>query len=526
MSSRGTEAGTDPEPRLGHELVDLAFDAMFTRSFGDRTITSWNEGAERLYGWTRNEALGKRAAQLLCSKYPIPLEQIERELVETGRWDGQMVQCRKDGSPVVVACRWGLETDAAGKPHAILEINSDLTKQRETAARLLQSEERFSLLVSAVVDYAIFMLDPEGIVLTWNEGAQRIKGYTAEEIIGRHFSLFYPAEDRVARKPEHGLEIAARDGRYDAEGWRVRKDGSRFWASVVITALRDEAGRLRGFGKVTRDSTDRHNEEERLRTQARQMGELEHAKTQFMDLAAHELRGPLTLIRGYNSLMREGRLPLERLPEIATLLEGKLEQIDLLVEQMLEIGRLETERVELNLESLDLQELTRLEMEKFGGLRRGHDLRLSEASRPVAVSADRRRIATIVGNLIDNAIKYSPGGGEIVCEVGRFDGRAYLTVVDRGLGIAPEHMALLFRRFTRLPTPANKSIPGTGLALYLCQEFAHKHGGEIVAKSVLHEGSEFTLWLPVDVTGKARQPTSHARRRVETPIATTGGKGG
>ncbi len=498
MSVPGAEARAERDRRVHHQLVDLAFDAMFTRAFADRTITSWNEGAERLYGWTRREALGKQPALLLCSEYPIPLEQIEQQLVDTGRWEGQVLQRRKDGSPVVVDCRWGLETDAAGKPHAILEINSDLTKQRDTAARLLQSEERFSLLVSAVVDYAIFMLDPTGIVLTWNEGAERIKGYRAEEIIGRHFSVFYPPEDREALKPQRGLEIAARDGRFDAEGWRVRKDGSRFWASVVITALRDETGRLRGFGKVTRDITDRHNEEERLRVHARRMAELEHAKTEFMDLAAHELRAPLTLIRGYNSLMREGGLPLERLPEIATLLEGKLEQIDLLVEQMLEIGRLETDRAELNLESLDLQQLTLVEIDKFRGLRQGHDIRLSDASRPASAFADRRRISTIVGNLIDNAIKYSPDGGDIVCEAGTGDGRVYVSVIDRGLGIAPDHMALLFRRFTRLPTVENKSIPGTGLALYICQEIAHTHGGEIVVKSVLHEGSEFTLWLPAD----------------------------
>lgn len=490
------EARPEPDPRTRHDLVDLAFDAMFTRGFDDRLITSWNDGAQRLYGWTREEALGKKAADLLRSQYPIPLEQIEAELRDTGRWEGEMVQSRKDGTPVLVACRWGLQTDGAGKPLAILEINSDLTARRETALQLWLSEERFSLLVSAVVDYAIFMLDPNGIVMTWNQGAQRIKGYTAEEIVGRHFSTFYPAADRALRKPQHALEVAARDGRFEAEGWRIRKDGSRFWASVVITALRDPSGRLRGFGKVTRDITDRHNEEERLRSHARQMAELEHAKTEFMDLAGHELRGPLTLIRGYNSLLREGGLPPERLPEIATLLEAKLEQIDLLVEQMLEVGRLESERVELKLESFDLQQLTLDEMAKLRGLRQGHQLRLSDASTAATVTADRRRVGMIVGNLIDNAIKYSPKGGEVCCETGRKDGRVYVSVRDQGVGIAPEHLALLFRRFTRLPTEENKSIPGTGLALYLCQEMARRHGGEIVVQSVLGKGSEFVLWLP------------------------------
>ncbi|HKC18723.1 MAG TPA: PAS domain-containing protein, partial [Candidatus Dormibacteraeota bacterium] len=173
-----------PQYHDQHELIDLAFDAMFTRSFGKRVITSWNDGAERLYGWTRKEAVGKNAADLLCSRYPIPLEQIEQELRETGRWEGQIVQCRKDGSEVTVEGRWGLQIDAWGQPLAILEINTDLTQHRLMLDRFLQSEERLRLLVTATVDYAIFTLDLDGMVVSWNDGAQRIKGYTADEIIG------------------------------------------------------------------------------------------------------------------------------------------------------------------------------------------------------------------------------------------------------------------------------------------------------------------------------------------------------
>ena len=481
--------------KTGHELVDLAFDAMFVRGFHDRVITSWNRGAERLYGFSRNEAVGRRAADLLGSQYPIPLEQIEDELRRTGHWEGELRQHRKDGTQIVVAGRWGLQTDA-GQPLAILEINSDLTRERTISEELLQSEQRFSLLVSAVVDYAIFMLDPVGTVISWNEGAQRIKGYAADEIIGRHFSKFYPPEDVAKHKPEHALEVARRDGRYEEEGWRVRKDGNRFWASVIITVLRDSSGQLRGYGKVTRDITHRRNEDERIRTHAQLMAELEHTKTQFLDLAAHELRGPLTLIRGYNSMLEDGAIPPERIPQVARLLEGRLAQIDLLVEQMLEMARLEHDRVELHLESFDLRQLTLEEIRKFQPVANGHHLSLTADSVRAMVMADRSRIGTIVGNLIDNAIKYSPGGGEIRCSVGTTNGQAFITVSDPGLGIAPDHMPLLFKRFSRLPTEENKSISGTGLALYLCQEIAHRHGGEIVVASKPSESSEFTLRLP------------------------------
>src|SRR5438105_14902452 len=180
--------------------------------------------------------------------------------------------------------------------------------------------DQFALLVSSVVDYAIFMLDPTGKIVTWNEGAQRIKGYSADEIIGRHFSIFYPPEDARNRKPDWELEIARREGRYMEEGWRLRKDGTRFWASVVITALRDESGKLRGFGKVTRDLTERRRQENardaerereaaRLRAHADRMAERARTKAHFLNLASHEPRGPLTVLGGYNSRMQDGSLP-------------------------------------------------------------------------------------------------------------------------------------------------------------------------------------------------------------------------
>lgn len=480
-----------------HQLVDLAFDAMFTRSFRDRTITSWNRGAERLYGWTRQEALGKVAAELLCSRYPVPLEEIENQLKQTGEWEGQIVQCHKSGRLITSNCRWGLQTDRAGQPLAILEINSDLSLQNQTQERLGESEERFRLLVSAVAEYAIFMLDQNGFVITWNEGAQRIKGYTAEEIIGKHFSTFYTPEDRAAKKPTRALGRAEREGTFKGEGWRVRKDGTRFWASVVITALRDDTGDLRGFAKVTRDITDRHQEEERLREYAREMAELERAKAQFLDLAAHELRAPLTLISGYNSMLEGGKLPPERIPEIAQILEGKLVEMNGLVEQMLEVSRLENNRLELELETVDLRELAHEQVQRIRSLAGSRNIALTKAGDSAVVGADRRRIGTVLSNLIENAVKYSPSGGDIEVVVGSEKLCAYVSIRDQGLGIAAEHIPLLFKRYTRLPTDANKRIRGLGLALYLCQEIARRHGGEIAVKSELGKGSEFTLRLPL-----------------------------
>jgi len=228
------------------------------------------------------------------------------------------------------------------------------------------------------------------------------------------------------------------------------------------------------------------------------MAELEKAKAQFLDLAAHELRGPLTLIRGYNSLLEEGGLPPERISQIAHLLEGKLSQVDLLVEQMLEMARLENERLELHLEAFDLRQVATDQVAKFRSIASEGDLSMAAGSERAMVRADRARVATIIGNLIDNAIKYSPSGGAIRCAVGAEDGQCFISVTDHGLGISTEHLPLLFKRFSRLPTVENKSISGTGLALYLCQEIARRHGGEITVSSKVREGSQFTLRLPAD----------------------------
>ena len=356
--------------------------------------------------------------------------------------------------------------------------------------------EQFALFVSHVVDYAIFMLDPSGHIVTWNEGAQRIKGYTADEIIGEHFSIFYPREDARNGKPDWELEVAKREGRYEEEGWRIRKDDTRFWANVVITAVRDETGRLRGFGKVTRDLTDRHEMEVRLREHAERMVQLERTKTEFLNLASHELRGPLSVIRGYNSMFEDGSIAPERVASVARILESQLAQMDTLVEQMLETARLEDHRFELPRDRFELRVVVQEQLDIFRPLSDSHRFVLQDAGEPLPVEGDRARIATIVANFMDNAIKYSPQGGEVCVAVGRRGEDVFVSVRDHGIGIAPDHLPRLFRRFGRLPTEENVSIGGTGLGLFLCKEIATRHGGVISVRSEPGQGSEFRLTLP------------------------------
>lgn len=243
--------------------MNLTHDSILARDLDDR-IVSWNHGAEETYGWTEKEALGKVADELLQTQFPKPLHDIKAELLLSGRWEGELVHRTRDSARIVVASRWALKKDQEGNPDGIWEINRDISEHKQSEQVLRESEERFRELVKGVKDYAIFMLDSDGRVLTWNDGAERIKGYRPDEIIGKHFSCFYLKEDVERGKPDQGLSAAKIEGRFEEEGQRVRKDGSFFWANVVITAWRDDSGNLRAFTKVTRDITERKRAEEEL----------------------------------------------------------------------------------------------------------------------------------------------------------------------------------------------------------------------------------------------------------------------
>lgn len=245
-------------------LLESAQDAIIVRDLQSR-ILYWNRGAEETYGWTREEAMGHVTHSFLQTKFPISLQAVDDQLANVGSWEGELHHITRDGRSIAVLSRQVLRRDTSGNPSQILEINRDITLRKQAEESLQQSENRFRLLVDNVKDYAIFMLDPRGFVANWNAGAERLKGYRAEEIVGQHFSRFYLQQDLESGKPEHELKVAADVGRYEDEGWRIRKDGSRFWANVMITAIRDMEGDLIGFSKVTRDFTERRKAEESIR---------------------------------------------------------------------------------------------------------------------------------------------------------------------------------------------------------------------------------------------------------------------
>jgi PAS domain S-box-containing protein len=396
---------------------------------------------------------------------------------------------------------------------AVLALHNALLadQAQKSGTQLRTSEERFRLLVDSVKDYAIFMLDPRGYVTSWNQGAERIKGYRATEIIGRHFSIFYPAEDRAAGEPARGLTAARREGRFEAEGWRVRKDGTRFWASVVITALKDESDQLRGFAKVTRDITERkqlqdqqleaeRREVDRLRELADRMASLERSKSEFLKLASHELRTPAAILAGYLSLFADGDLGAlnERGERAVSIMRGQARELTLLIGQMLEAARMQQGKLVLQVENFDLREVAAKAATWAQDLVSvDHHITVTLPPEPIGIRADPARILTILQSLLGNAIKYSPKGGEIVLAAKTGSGSACVQVTDGGLGMHLEQLEGLFQPFGRIVTNETADIAGVGLGLYIAQELARLQGGQITVESDRGRGSTFTLTIPI-----------------------------
>jgi PAS domain S-box-containing protein len=530
--SPGRPHASDERFRLLVESV--GDDAIFMLDPQGR-VTTWNLGAERIKGYRAEEIVGEHFSRfyppedVAAGKPARELEAAERE----GRIADEGWRVRKDGSRfwasvVVTALR-----DEAGRLVAFARVTRDLTERRRAEAELRAANARlarraeelaaanrqleiFSLLVASVVDYAIFVLDPTGRIATWNVGAARIKGYRAEEIIGQHFSRFYPLEDIDAGKPAMELREAAARARFEDEGWRIRKDGSRFWANVVITALRDSAGRLVGFAKVTRDLTERKRaEEERVRLAHEQAARVEaeaalRARDEFLSIASHELRTPLTPLQLQVQLLvhslRTGgltSLPPERLGAILESAERQTKRFALLIDQLLDLSRIAAGRFPLELEEVDLAEAVRSVVARFESefARSGSSLTLA-LDGPVVGRWDRLRLEQVVTNLLSNAIKY--GAGEpIELRVEGEGEMVRLVVRDQGIGIAAEDQARIFERFER--AASERHYAGLGMGLYITRQILEAHGGSVRVASAPGAGSTFTVEVPLR---RAEEPTA------------------
>ena len=392
---------------------------------------------------------------------------------------------------------------ATGGVRASAEREAAVFAGRMGKGDSVESAGLYRLLVQSVRDYAIFALDSTGHILSWNEGAQRIKGYSFEEIVGKHFSTFYPEEDKAAGKPAWELVVATRDGRFEEEGWRVRKDGTQFWANVVITALRGEDGQLVGFAKVTRDLTERRAAQLRAIDDARRIAEIEvanRAKSEFLAAMSHELRTPLNAIGGYAELLEVGiggpitdqqREYLSRIRSSQQHLLGII--TDLLNYSRIEAGQVTYDLAEIPMEAVVSHVLPLLELQAAS---KGLSLERGACATEAVGYGDLTKTEQIVLNLLSNAVKFTPAGGRVTIGCGITPDHVLVSVRDTGPGIPADKQDAIFEPFMQLGRNLTSLHEGTGLGLAISRDLARAMGGDVTVESEVDVGSTFTLKLP------------------------------
>jgi len=477
-------------------------------------IQLFNVGAERMLGYAAAEVVD----QITPADISDPLEVIARAValsLELGTTITpgfnalafkasrgiediyELTYIRKDGSrfPAIVSVT-ALRDDQAAIIGYLL-IGTDNSARKHVEEKLRWTEESFRLMVESVTDYAIVMLDPEGLVVSWNTGAERIKGFNAEEIVGQHFARFYPQDEVDSGKPQRDLDLAAASGRYEHEGWRLRKDGSTFWANGVITAIRDQAGELRGFAKLTRDLTERNKVEAAL-TDAKAIAEKANlAKSDFLSSMSHELRSPLNAILGFAQLMEsDSPAPTPAQQEsIGQILNAGWYLLEL-INEILDLAMIESGKLSMSLEPVSLVEVM-LECQSMIeplAQRRGIHMTFPTFDVPHMVRADRTRIKQVLINLLTNAIKYNQLGGSVVvdCSATTTSGHVRITVTDTGPGLTDQKLEQLFQPFNRLGQSAEE---GTGIGLVVSKRLVELMEGVIGVKSTVGVGSVFWVEL-------------------------------
>jgi PAS domain S-box-containing protein len=499
------ESTSDLEQRRLRAVLDCLPVGVFVADVNGKIIRT-NAASERIWG----------TSDLPHPEYPEEYREYRGWWPETGKrlepheWglaralsgessDGQEVLINTfDGSRKTILNHARPIYDATGEQVGAVVAVVDITERKRMEDALVESERRFRLMVERVRDYAIVFLDPAGHVVRWNPGAKRVKGYEEGEILGQHFSIFYPEEERARGTPGHLLDLAADQGSAEDEGWRLRMDGTRFWASVMITALKDEAGELLGYAMITRDLTERHQRELELQAAKEAAEAASRAKSEMLSRTSHELRTPMNSILGFAQILEKDVERADDKESVEQILRAGRHLL-VLIDEVLDIGRAESGQMALPLCSVHVREVVKEALSILRPLAERMRVQLPQdrlASCNVQVSANRQRLKQVLLNLIANAIKYNREGGwvEVNCARDEQD-HIRISVRDSGPGISPERLSLLFQPFERAGAERSQ-VQGTGLGLALSKALTGAMGGLIGAQSVPGEGSTFWVELP------------------------------
>jgi PAS domain S-box-containing protein len=475
-----TDLDQTGERALVAQVVDYAIFGLDTGGH----VSSWNAGARLLQGWDAEEVVGRS-----LSTFYTPEDRaagLPERLLTRAREEGSVRDAgwrvRKDGSRFRADAVITALHDDTGALTGYGEVTRELSDERAANLELEASEELFRLLVEQVVDYAIIGLDVRGRITTWNAGAASLKGWSTEEAVGQHFSLLYPGADRAAGLPEELLARAAADGRAEHRGWRVRKDGSRFWGDIVITAVHDGSGRLAGYTKVTRDLTDQQR--------------LEEARTSFLAGISHDFRTPLTAIRGFAQVLTRTTPDDERGRDLAQRIVANAERLSGMVDQLVAHTRLRAGAVQIDPRPLDLAALARDVASELEAALDDHQVRVAGAGPAVAL-ADEAAMRRVLQNLLGNAVAYSPAGTVIEVTVGPVAGepRVRAEVADRGRGIDPDDVEVVLGEYER--GRRGEADGGTGLGLAVVRQLLELQGGCVALRPREGGGTVVEVRLPV-----------------------------
>jgi PAS domain S-box-containing protein len=515
-----TDVAALAEPQRLQLLLDAVKDYAIYLLDRNGNVSSWNTGAQRFKGYKASEIIGQHFSRFYTDEdraAGLPARAL-RIAAEEGTFEAEGWRVRKDGTQFWTSVVIDPVRDHDGAVIGFAKVTRDISHKREAEAKLRESEQRFRMLVQGVRDYAIYMLDPDGVVSNWNAGAQAIKGYTADEIVGQHFSRFYTDADRAAGEPARALAIAAREGKFENEAIRLRKDGSPFWANVLIDPIYDETGELTGFAKVTRDVTERRRAQEQI-----DAGKEALAQSQKLEAigrltggVAHDFNNLLTVIRGSAELLQRPGLTEEKRQRYLSAIAETADRAAVLTGQLLAFARQQPLRPQKFDVALRLDGMEHIITTTIGSPVSYHVEIGPEAG---SIDADPSQFETAILNMVVNARDAMPTGGELTIGIERVTHKPAIRhhaeakgefvrvwVRDTGTGIDPDKLPRIFEPFF-----TTKDInKGTGLGLSQVYGFAKQSGGDIAVESKLDHGTSFSLYLPRTVVGAEKELPARA----------------